>query len=447
MKAQGYKDPSAGKAGNAAVPLITNRNASTAEDAAQQGGFAGANYSTGRAADDALGSSSGGPGTVGGYAATVAVENPVPLTNGGMLDLNDPAAVKSEVEARYGDLSDEEFLQRVYNDVLSREPDAGGLAYWAGLLASGTSREDIYRSFYASDEGGNTEPPLLSEVETMIRHTYPDWAWAMNNDEVREILLEAVDPTRGMDDATFQSKIRQTDWWKNTEATVRDWDARSAMDPATAQRQIEQEATRLARLATGLGSSMSQTQLTSLAEKVLRFGLTDIEINDALAEGFDAADPRGDVVANLRIARDMARDYLVSVPDAELIKWAQQIATGQANAEDLETKFATLAKAKFGQNKHLMELIDSGASPASYFAGHQQLIAQEMDLTSAQVDLMDPKYSPILSSAMDGSIRPMDLGETRSWVRQQSGWESTTTGRAKIASTTQGLLRAFGKVA
>lgn len=445
LKQQSDKQNTGGAGNYTGAPLIPG--ADVAEDAAQIGGFIGGNNAgvVSRDSDDGLSFSGGGPGTVGSYASTAPV---VPLGDG-TLDLNDPVAVQSEVEARYGEMSDEEFLDRVYSDVLGREADPQGKEFWLGQLASGVSRDQVYRGFYASEEGGETEPPLLTEVELMIRNTYPDWAWAMNNDEVREILLEAVDPTRGLDDATFQSKIRQTTWWQNTQSTVREWDARAAMDPATAQREIEKVAVELQRRAVSLGANLDSAAATSLAEKVMRFGLTEAEINDALADTFDAADPRGDVAANLRQARALAQSYMVNVSDDELIKWAQDVAVGNASPDDLQSRVIKLAQAKFGQNKHLMELLDAGVAPSEYFSDHQRLVAQELDMSPDQVNLMDPKYAKILSTNLDGTIRPMDLDETRAHIRENAAfdWQNTSTGRARIAETTQGLLRAFGKVA
>jgi hypothetical protein len=286
-------------------------------------------------------------------------------------------------------------------------------------------------------------------VELMVRQRYPDWAWALDNDEIRDILLEATDPTKGMDDATFMSRIRATDWWQETESTQREWDARAAMDPATAQREIEKLATELGRRATQLGSTMGEADLTKLAENVLRFGLTEAEINDSLAAHFDSADPRGDVAANLRQARALARSYMVNVDDGELLKWAEQVAVGTASADDLQERVMDLARAKFGMNDHLSKLIDSGVAPATYFTEHQRLVAQELDMSPDQVDLMDPKFARVLSSALDGTVRSMDLEETRQHIRTSSelDWQSTSTGRRRIAETTQGLLQAFGKVA
>ena len=47
-------------------------------------------------------------------------------------------AASSEFQQRYGSLNNQGFVTLVYQNVLGRLPDAGGLAYWTGLLNSGS---------------------------------------------------------------------------------------------------------------------------------------------------------------------------------------------------------------------------------------------------------------------------------------------------------------------
>jgi hypothetical protein len=54
-----------------------------------------------------------------------------------LLKISDAFATSPEFVARYGSLTDAQFAQRVYTNVLAREPDAVGLAYWIGQLAEG----------------------------------------------------------------------------------------------------------------------------------------------------------------------------------------------------------------------------------------------------------------------------------------------------------------------
>lgn len=59
----------------------------------------------------------------------------------------------TEFQARYGATSDAQFITLLYNNVLHRAPDAGGLASWTQALASGSlSREAVVQGFAQSRE-------------------------------------------------------------------------------------------------------------------------------------------------------------------------------------------------------------------------------------------------------------------------------------------------------
>jgi dienelactone hydrolase len=57
-----------------------------------------------------------------------------------------------EFRARYGDLDDADFVRQVYRNVLGREPDPGGLAYWTDMLRSGRTRGWVMIGFSQSPE-------------------------------------------------------------------------------------------------------------------------------------------------------------------------------------------------------------------------------------------------------------------------------------------------------
>ncbi len=62
-------------------------------------------------------------------------------------------ASSPEFQARYGNLSHAEYVDLVYNNVLCREPDAEGRAYWAGLLETGAlTRWDMMVNFVELNE-------------------------------------------------------------------------------------------------------------------------------------------------------------------------------------------------------------------------------------------------------------------------------------------------------
>ncbi|MDH3679502.1 MAG: DUF4214 domain-containing protein, partial [Acidimicrobiia bacterium] len=67
-------------------------------------------------------------------------------------DISDVFAASAEFVDVYGSLSDSEFVELVYQNVLSRPADAAGLAYWVGQLAAGVSRGTVMTGFSESAE-------------------------------------------------------------------------------------------------------------------------------------------------------------------------------------------------------------------------------------------------------------------------------------------------------
>ena len=58
----------------------------------------------------------------------------------------------AEFQATYGALDDTAFVELLYQNVLDREADAGGLRVWTQQLAAGTSRAEVVRGFSQSAE-------------------------------------------------------------------------------------------------------------------------------------------------------------------------------------------------------------------------------------------------------------------------------------------------------
>ena len=68
-----------------------------------------------------------------------------------------------EWAARFGPVDDGRFVELLYGNVLGRQPDPDGAAYWRSLLDGGTPRAEIVLHFAQSDEHvrrTGTTPPL-----------------------------------------------------------------------------------------------------------------------------------------------------------------------------------------------------------------------------------------------------------------------------------------------
>lgn len=77
----------------------------------------------------------------------------------------------SEFIDTYGENpTDEEFVTLLYQNVLQRDPDAAGLAYWVGVLQSTNNRERMVVDFTESVEFRNiVNPEIQATLHTAAK--------------------------------------------------------------------------------------------------------------------------------------------------------------------------------------------------------------------------------------------------------------------------------------
>lgn len=76
--------------------------------------------------------------------------------------VNSALASSAEFERRQASLTDSEFIDSLYRDLLNRTPDASGKAHWMAKLASGTSRASVVGSFVAQPEAIRATAPYVA---------------------------------------------------------------------------------------------------------------------------------------------------------------------------------------------------------------------------------------------------------------------------------------------
>jgi len=69
-----------------------------------------------------------------------------------LTNISQSFAASNEFQSIYGSLSNEAYVELVYQNVLGRAPDATGRAYWLGRLSSGLSRSGLMIGFSESEE-------------------------------------------------------------------------------------------------------------------------------------------------------------------------------------------------------------------------------------------------------------------------------------------------------
>ncbi len=70
-------------------------------------------------------------------------------------------AASSEFTNTYGSKTNSQFVTLIYQNIFTRLPDAGGLAYWTQRLDHGTSRGTVMNAFSESSEGRRKLQPVV----------------------------------------------------------------------------------------------------------------------------------------------------------------------------------------------------------------------------------------------------------------------------------------------
>jgi hypothetical protein len=311
------------------------------------------------------------------------------------------------------------------------------------------------------------------ELEAKIRQQYPSYVYLLDQPELKQLLLDAVDPDKGFSAEEFQAKFQATNWYRTHGDTQRQWEALLGSDPASAERQIQQKTAEITDLVAGMGlpGNWNNAFTRQIADTALRMGLTAAELRDYVIQFVPTtapgATPTGDMGATYNEVRRLARsEYLVPLSDQDAWQWTMWIANGSTTLDGYKASLGDAAKGRF---PHLADLLEQGIPPGQYFAPYRQMIAQELEIGSDAVDLMDPKWADILSTPEmrekgpkggsgggiqaqvaarpHGGTRTMTLSEAQSYVRSKSEWQSTSRAREMAAGLGSELLRTFGALA
>lgn len=95
----------------------------------------------------------------------------------------------AEFSSKYGNLSDADFVNQLYLNVLHRSPDAGGLAFWVGSFAKKVTRAQVLVAFSESPEN---QTQVLGSIQSGIVFLPPGMAPAAPSCVAPQVLQNNV---------------------------------------------------------------------------------------------------------------------------------------------------------------------------------------------------------------------------------------------------------------
>jgi hypothetical protein len=340
---------------------------------------------------------------------------------------------------------------------------AAGIAGGAGGIAGGAGGVTSGGGFGGGGVTGGavvTEEPAAEPVdtgvpkdwETAAAEMYPEYyAIVKNVPEIADLLRRSLGPP-AWSEQKFQAELRATNWWKTTTASARQWDAASALDPATYQARVDEAATAINQEALGYGIRLSEETAQQLALDSLRLGWGTQTITNAI--GMRATEGGSVGATQLREGyygqevRRIARGYGVTLADETFNSFVNRIAVGDENFSSFQNYALSVAKSLYPT---LTAQFDAGRTFDDAVAPYKEIAASTLELNPNDIDFMDPKWvTPItyMPDPQTGEQRLMNLAEWGRELRTNRayGYEFTEKARQDAYSVVERLGRLFGRV-
>lgn len=258
-----------------------------------------------------------------------------------------------------------------------------------------------------------------------------------NHPELGEFIRRAAE--QGLPGPELERQLRATKWYRELSNSQRDFDVTKMIDPGTAASQVATKRSAMARRARMLGISVTEQELSKLAEDATRSNLSESEVDDLLFTYFDtekaARSNKGLIGGNVYRIKQMYAQYGMPISEDTAAQLARQLATGEMSQDGLIGMLVDQTKARYPQ---MAGLLDQGITPKDYFSPIKETVARTLELNPESIDIFDPKYSGVLN---------MPLYDVQKWARSQNEWRYTDQANQQANQVADYISRTFGKVA
>lgn len=244
----------------------------------------------------------------------------------------------------------------------------------------------------------------------------------------------------------FVAQLHNTDWWKQTQPSIRDFESLQASDPAQFSQKVSNNASLVKLYAGTQGVQLSDADAQSMGSDMLKFGWNDQQMHAAVMGKATAGSTGGALGAEVDKIKGLGKQFLTNVNDTQAMQWAQDIAAGRYDESTVTQALRSQAKASYPS---LSDYIDSGGVPTNYFSNQINAAAQLLEVDPSTIDLTSPKFSQIVSYAdpTSGKVRPMTQSETERFVKNTDDYWKTDGAQQQVDSMVSTIGSIFGKSA
>lgn len=286
---------------------------------------------------------------------------------------------------------------------------------------------------------------FLNKIQTEFPQAIP----ILSQPGVLAVYKQAIDEGWAAD--RINAALEQTEWWKTTDQSARQWQALQITDPASASQRATDTKQLLQDAMAATGVQLSNDG--GLGSQQFQF------FAKAVQQGWDAARIRyellaiggghgGDVAAQATTVKGLANDYGVPLSDAATMDWATKLAQGAITTDSVRGYLVEQAKSLFPA---LAGALDRGITVRQYVDPYLQIAQQELGINPATVSLTDQKWMTALNQVdpKTGQRVSMSLDDWLKKIRTDPayGYDTTSKGRQDATQLATTLQAKFGAAA
>lgn len=276
-------------------------------------------------------------------------------------------------------------------------------------------------------------------------------AFMESNPELLGLFNQAVKGTWSAD--RFVAKLRNTDWFQNHSANVRNAILQQTSDPATWEANVNQMYATVRDAYGGMfgTAGMNGTQLRAWAETATRMGWSEAQLMDRIVRATNVqktlrSDALGGTAAQVNASIDsLSAAYGVKYSKEWKARQVSRVLRGDDTAEGLQQRIVDRAMRQYGA---FADRLAAGETVMDVADPYVQQMADLLEMNPADININSKMIQKALRQrTKDGNPAAMNMDDFEQLVRKDKRWQFTSNAREEMSSLVAQLGQAFGVMA
>lgn len=282
------------------------------------------------------------------------------------------------------------------------------------------------------------------------------WDVYNDNPDVKKVIDQSVKEGWYNDEEKMMAALGNTTWFRNTQASARNFAIQQSTDPASMDARITATVEDIRSQSLTLGVVFDDPTLRRIATDSIKFGYTEQQLFNAIGSESVAlantggAAGREDLLrgATARDLRSKASEFGQRPDDNTIETWTKELMLGTKSAAQWEE---TMRNQAYTQFRSLRGALDRGETVETAMSAYKQQANRVLEglVDVDQIDWTDDKWNKALNYKDDktNEYRQMDIFEWNKYLRTLPEWQETDNAKSAYRNVAMSLARGFGKMA